>query len=68
MSFQSTHRLVLLIKHLSYYIKFCFRLTGICQRRHIELLVAIMQAKEMGLITFDLPFQKYDYSEYVGRN
>ncbi|KAG8332061.1 structural constituent of ribosome [Homalodisca vitripennis] len=42
-----------------------YQLTGLCQRRHIELEVAIMQAKDMGLITFDLPFQKYDYSEYV---
>jgi len=42
-----------------------YRTTGLCQRRHRELLVAIMQAKDLGVITFDLPFQEYDYSEYV---
>lgn len=38
--------------------------TGICQKRHKELLVAIEIAKDKGLITFDVPFREYDYSLY----
>ncbi|XP_054282715.1 28S ribosomal protein S18b, mitochondrial [Macrosteles quadrilineatus] len=44
-----------------------YRTTGLCQHRHNELLVAILQAKDLGLITFDLPFHEYDYSEYVSK-
>lgn len=38
--------------------------TGLCQKKHFELLVAVEQAIDAGLITFDVPFRKYDYSEY----
>lgn len=38
--------------------------TGLCQKRHMELLVAIEKAKDYGFITFDVPFRKYDYSLY----
>jgi small subunit ribosomal protein S18b len=41
-----------------------YRKTGLCQRRHLELLVAIEKAKDYGFITFDVPFRKYDYSLY----
>ncbi|CAO1328303.1 unnamed protein product [Diamesa hyperborea] len=36
--------------------------TGLCQKSHLELLVAIERAKDRGLITFDVEFR--DYSEY----
>ncbi|KAK7872409.1 hypothetical protein R5R35_007016 [Gryllus longicercus] len=38
--------------------------TGLCQKRHLELLVAVNKAKDYGLITFDVPFRVYDYSEW----
>lgn len=38
--------------------------TGICQKRHKELLVAVEIAKDKGLIKFDIPFREYDYSLY----
>jgi len=41
-----------------------YRKTGLCQKRHLELLVAIEKAKDYGFITFDVPFREYDYSLY----
>lgn len=38
--------------------------TGICQKKHQELIVSIKRAYDRGLITFDVPFRKYDYSDY----
>jgi small subunit ribosomal protein S18b len=43
---------------------FFYRKTGLCQKRHMELLVAIEKAKDYGFITFDVPFREYDYSLY----
>lgn len=41
-----------------------FQLTGLCQKRHKELMVNVQRAKDRGLITFDVPFRYYDYSQY----
>lgn len=41
-----------------------YQITGLCQKRHLELLVAVERAMDYGLITFDVPFRDYDYSEY----
>ncbi|XP_055858423.1 28S ribosomal protein S18b, mitochondrial [Episyrphus balteatus] len=38
--------------------------TGLCQKRHFELLVAVERAMDYGLLTFDVPFRQFDYSEY----
>ncbi|XP_046469460.1 small ribosomal subunit protein mS40 [Neodiprion pinetum] len=38
--------------------------TGLCQKKHQELLVAIARAKNYGTITYDVPFRQYDYSEW----
>ncbi|XP_026757351.2 28S ribosomal protein S18b, mitochondrial [Galleria mellonella] len=38
--------------------------TGLCQKKHKELLVAIERAWDQGLLTYDVPFRKYDYSLY----
>ncbi|GAB1866023.1 Small ribosomal subunit protein mS40 [Camponotus japonicus] len=38
--------------------------TGICQKRHKQLLVAISRAKDYGTITFDVPIRHYNYSEW----
>lgn len=38
--------------------------TGLCQKSHQQLIVAIERAKDRGLITYDVPFRQYDYSEY----
>lgn len=45
-----------------------FSLTGVCQKRHQELLLAIHKAKDMGLITYDVPFREYNYAEYIESN
>uniref|UniRef100_A0A8D8R0B0 Small ribosomal subunit protein mS40 n=1 Tax=Cacopsylla melanoneura TaxID=428564 RepID=A0A8D8R0B0_9HEMI len=42
--------------------------TGVCQKQHRALLVAITQAKNKGLITFDIPFREYDYADYMPKN
>lgn len=42
----------------------CCRQTGVCQLQHRKLLVAYNKAKDFGLLTFDLPYREYDYSEY----
>ncbi|CAL4184377.1 unnamed protein product, partial [Meganyctiphanes norvegica] len=41
-----------------------FKKTGVCQKRHRELQIAIAKAMDFGLITFDVPFREYDYSEF----
>lgn len=41
-----------------------YSITGLCQRKHQELQVAIDRAMDYGLITFDVPFRNYDYAEY----
>lgn len=41
-----------------------YQKTGICQRKHKELLVALTRAKDYGTITFDVPIRQYDYSEW----
>jgi small subunit ribosomal protein S18b len=38
--------------------------TGLCQKKHQELLVSIKRAIDSGLITFDVSRRHYDYSEY----
>lgn len=38
--------------------------TGLCQMQHQKLSVAIKRAYDRGIITYDVPFRKYDYSEY----
>ncbi|XP_054014383.1 28S ribosomal protein S18b, mitochondrial [Hylaeus anthracinus] len=41
-----------------------YKKTGLCQRAHNNLLIAILKAKEYGLLTFDVPLRYYDYSEW----
>ncbi|KAJ8921073.1 hypothetical protein NQ315_015869 [Exocentrus adspersus] len=41
--------------------------TGVCQKKHKELIVAIKRAYDKGLITYDVPFREYDYSEYYSQ-
>lgn len=38
--------------------------TGLCQKKHQQLVICIQRAYDKGLLTFDVPFRKYDYSEY----
>ncbi|XP_050361790.1 28S ribosomal protein S18b, mitochondrial [Nymphalis io] len=38
--------------------------TGLCQKKHKELLVAIEKAWDQGYLTYDVPFREYDYSLY----
>lgn len=38
--------------------------TGVCQKRHQELLISVERARDFGYLTFDVPFREYDYSEY----
>ncbi|KAL1123706.1 hypothetical protein AAG570_001479, partial [Ranatra chinensis] len=41
-----------------------YKVTGLCQKKHNNLLVAIKVARDCGLITFDVPFREYDYDLY----
>ena len=38
--------------------------TGICQRQHKKLLLAIDKARDVGILKIDQPFIEYDYSKY----
>lgn len=38
--------------------------TGLCQKKHLQLLVAVERAKDYGLLTFDVPYREFDYSEF----
>uniref|UniRef100_A0A1B0AH67 Pyridine nucleotide-disulfide oxidoreductase domain-containing protein 1 n=1 Tax=Glossina pallidipes TaxID=7398 RepID=A0A1B0AH67_GLOPL len=42
--------------------------TGLCQKKHLQLLVAVEKAWDYGLLTYDVPFREFDYSEYYGKN
>lgn len=42
--------------------------TNICQKRHKELVIALMRAKDYGTITYDVPIRQYDYSEWKPSN
>lgn len=44
-----------------------FSKTGLCQKRHFELLVAVERAMDYGLLTFDVPIRQFDYSEYYSQ-
>ncbi|XP_065355452.1 small ribosomal subunit protein mS40 [Calliphora vicina] len=41
--------------------------TGLCQKKHLQLLVAVERAKDYGLLTFDVPFREFDYSEFYDK-
>jgi len=41
--------------------------TGLCQKSHLRLMVAVQQARDSGYLTYDVPFREYDYSEYYGQ-
>lgn len=38
--------------------------TGLCQKKHEQLIICLQRAYDRGFITFDVPFRKYDYSQY----
>ncbi|XP_065338384.1 small ribosomal subunit protein mS40 [Cloeon dipterum] len=42
-----------------------FKKTGLCQKRHKELLIAIERARDCGLLTYDVPQRVYNYSDYL---
>lgn len=39
-----------------------YNYTNICQKAYRDLCVAIMKAKDYGLLTYDVPFTYYDYT------
>jgi len=41
--------------------------TGLCQKSHLRLTVAVEQARDCGLLTYNVPFREYDYNEYYGK-
>ena len=38
--------------------------TNLCQVKHEELLIALLQAKDYGSMSFHIPFREYDYRDY----
>ncbi|KAG4071823.1 hypothetical protein HA402_005984 [Bradysia odoriphaga] len=41
--------------------------TGVCQKKHNQLVIAIEKAMDYGLISFKVPFKEYDYEKYYGK-
>lgn len=41
-----------------------YNVTGLCQKSYKDLCVAIMKAKDYGILTYDVPFRYYDYLEW----
>ncbi|KOC70523.1 28S ribosomal protein S18b, mitochondrial [Habropoda laboriosa] len=41
-----------------------YNFTGLCQKAYKDLCVAIIKAKEYGILTYDVPFRYYDYVEW----
>lgn len=41
-----------------------YKETGLCQKKHQQLIVAIERAKSRGFITFDVPLKKYNYDDF----
>jgi len=39
-------------------------ITGLCRKRHAELLVEMVKVEDYGTIISDVPFREYDYDEY----
>lgn len=50
--------------HTYIYFSYICRKTGICQKRHKELLIALLRAKDYGTITFDVPIRQYNYADW----
>ncbi|KAK7601221.1 hypothetical protein V9T40_008662 [Parthenolecanium corni] len=42
-----------------------YSVTGVCQLQHHRLVRAFNKAKDLGTVSFDVPFRQYDYSEYT---
>lgn len=42
--------------------------TGLCQKKHEQLVVSIKRAQNAGLLTFDVPFREYNYADYYTEN
>lgn len=38
--------------------------TGLCQKQHRNLLAALERAYDLGHIPYEVPFRKYEYSDY----
>lgn len=45
--------------------QFVLRKTGLCKKRHQQLMIAVAKARDCGYLTFDVPHRVYDYSEYI---
>lgn len=41
-----------------------YRKTGVCQKKHLELLVAVRKAMDHGFLSHDVPFRQYNYEDY----
>ncbi|CAK9832318.1 28S ribosomal protein S18b, mitochondrial [Anthophora retusa] len=41
-----------------------YNVTGLCQKSFKDLCVAIMKAKDYGILTYDVPFRYYNYLEW----
>lgn len=52
------------MKYISFLQIISYTKTGLCQKKHEELLIAVQRAMDYGLLTFDVPFREFDYSEF----
>lgn len=42
-----------------------YSVTGLCQKQHQNLLINVHRARDRGLLTFDVPYRHYNYSDYI---
>ncbi|XP_026293801.1 28S ribosomal protein S18b, mitochondrial [Frankliniella occidentalis] len=41
-----------------------YNVTSICRRQHDTLVVSILRARDQGLLTYDVPFRRYNYDDF----
>lgn len=44
------------------------RKTNLCQKKHEQLLVEVLKAKDYGTLVYQLPFKQFDYTNYYTPN
>lgn len=42
------------------------KMHGLCLKQYRKLIICVIQSRDLGLLTQELPDRLYDYSEYIG--
>ncbi|XP_063877921.1 small ribosomal subunit protein mS40-like [Scylla paramamosain] len=43
-------------------------ITNLCRKKHRELEVSVHKARDIGLLTYDVPFRRYHYPDYYPKD